>query len=62
MLKKLIYLILVGIIGYMIFVPMAVEKQKDMFQDAGVSNVSVFDFLKPNQYQDDQNNSTEDES
>jgi hypothetical protein len=62
MIKKLFYMIVLGLIGYLIFMPTAIDQNKTEFEDAGALNTSVFDFLDPNQNQNGQDNTTDDES
>jgi len=47
MIKKLLYIIVLGIIGYLIFMPTIIEQNKAEFEEAGITQTSVFDFLRP---------------
>lgn len=45
MIKKLIYILILGAIGFWIFMPHAIEQTKEEFEAAGVTNTSILDFM-----------------
>ena len=54
MIKKLFYLIVLGLIGYIIFMPMAIEQNNE--------KTSIFDLLEANNNEKSQDDTTDDES